>query len=103
MEDQVPAGGARGHAAVVGVKGHAGHLFFMVLQRQTQIIVHPLSRCFRWEDSYFEGAVQLDGLQVPDVDTVIQTPADQEMRRGAQAHTGLLFLSTQTDDVKDED
>lgn len=33
------------------------------------------------------------GLQVPDVNTVIQTSTDQKLRRGAQTHTGLLFLN----------
>lgn len=31
VEDQVPAGGARGDGAVIGVERHTGHLFFMVL------------------------------------------------------------------------
>lgn len=44
--------------------------------------------------SYLEGAVQSRGLQVPDVHAVIETSADQELRRGAQTHPGLLFLNT---------
>lgn len=31
VEDQVPAGGAGGDGAVIGVERHTGHLFFMVL------------------------------------------------------------------------
>lgn len=31
VEDQVPAGGAGGDGAVVGVERHTGHIFFMVL------------------------------------------------------------------------
>lgn len=32
VEDQVPAGGAGGDGAVIGVERHTGHLFFVVLQ-----------------------------------------------------------------------
>lgn len=32
------------------------------------------------------------GLQVPQVNTVIQTPAHQKLGGGAQTHTGLFFL-----------
>ena len=46
---------------------------------------------------YLEGAVQSLGLQVPDVNAVIQTAADQELRRRAQTHTRLLFLNGQTE------
>lgn len=34
VEDQVPAGGARGNGAVIGVEWHTGHLFFMVLKEK---------------------------------------------------------------------
>lgn len=46
--------------------------------------------------SYLEGAVQSLGLQVPDVYAVIETSADQKLRRGAETHPGLLFLNTGT-------
>ena len=31
VEDQISTGGAGGDVAVVGVEGHTGHLFFMIL------------------------------------------------------------------------
>ena len=31
VEDQISAGGAGGDVAVIGIKGNAGHLFFVVL------------------------------------------------------------------------
>lgn len=31
VQDQISTGGARGDAAVVGIEGHTGHLFFMIL------------------------------------------------------------------------
>lgn len=43
--------------------------------------------------SYLERAVQSLGLQVPDVNTMIQASTDQKLRRGTQTHTGLFFLN----------
>lgn len=43
--------------------------------------------------SYLEGAVQPLGLQIPDVNALVQTSAHQELRGGAQTHTGLFLLS----------
>lgn len=37
--------------------------------------------------------MQLLGFQVPDVNAVVQTAADQELGGGAQTHAGLLFLN----------
>lgn len=40
VQDQISTGGARGDAAVIGVEGHAGHLFFMILaDGKTSILV----------------------------------------------------------------
>lgn len=32
VEDQISTGGTGGNVAVIGVEGHTGHLFFMVLR-----------------------------------------------------------------------
>lgn len=42
VEDQVPAGGAGGDGAVVGVERHTGHIFFMVLEDRK--FLHPCGR-----------------------------------------------------------
>lgn len=99
VEDQVAAGGAGGNVAVVGIKRYASHLLLMVL-REKEVIFIPLCASEVKEagggvKSYLEGAVQSLGLQVPDVHAVIETSADQKLRRGAQTHPGLLFLNTQ--------
>lgn len=40
VEDQVPAGGARGDGAVIGVERHTGHVFFMVLEERGKPFLH---------------------------------------------------------------
>lgn len=41
---------------------------------------------------YHEVTMEPLGLQIPDVDRVIQASTDQVQRGGVQAHTSLLFL-----------
>lgn len=40
VEDQVPAGGARGDGAVIGIEWHTGHLFFMILSEKKTDLHH---------------------------------------------------------------
>lgn len=86
VQDQVTAGGSRDDAAVVSVEGHTGDLFFVVLRTETGSISSSDSQLVgrvgfcAVRSSYFEGAMQPLGLQVPHVDAVVQTATDQKLR-----------------------
>lgn len=42
VQDQVSAGGTGSNGAVIGVEGHAGHLFFMILRDRGTIFEENL-------------------------------------------------------------